>query len=347
MNSKLKQIPTNIITGFLGVGKTSSILHLLKHKPENERWAVLVNEFGEIGIDGSLMQGQYSESSGVFIQEVPGGCMCCAAGLPMQVALNQLLTKAKPDRLLIEPTGLGHPVEILQILSDKFYQKILQVEKILTLVDARNLTDSRYTDHDTFNQQISIADIVVGNKQDLYQGGEQARLAAYVEDIFEDMLEDKVDKNLTIKFTERGIINPQWLRGKTAVIARHAHHHHHSSNEADLNSLDLNPLDLNSMDIPETGYIKAENEGEGFTSIGWRFDSHKVFNRNKLHVFLSGLNTERMKAAFITEQGIFGYNLTPDSLTEIELDEIAESRIDIIAYQRESNWQENLLACID
>ena len=101
------------------------------------------------------------------------------------------------------------------------------------------------------------------------------------------------------------------------------------------------------MDIPDAGYIKAENEGEGFTSIGWRFDSHKVFNRNKLHVFLTGLNTERLKAAFITEQGIFGYNLTPDSLTEIELDEIAESRIEIIAYQRESNWQENLLACID
>ncbi len=54
-----------------------------------------------------------------------------------------------------------------------------------------------------------------------------------------------------------------------------------------------------------------------------------------------------MKAAFITEQGIFGYNLTPDSLTEIELDEVAESRIEIIAYQREPNWQENLMACID
>lgn len=157
MASKVKKISTNIITGFLGVGKTSAILHLLKNKPENERWAVLVNEFGEIGIDGSLLKGQYSENSGVFIREVPGGCMCCAAGLPMQVALNQLLTKAKPDRLLIEPTGLGHPVEILQILSDKFYQQILQVEKILTLVDARNLTDRRYTEHDTFNQQISIA----------------------------------------------------------------------------------------------------------------------------------------------------------------------------------------------
>jgi G3E family GTPase len=332
MNSKLKQIPTNIITGFLGVGKTSSILHLLKHKPDNERWAVLVNEFGEIGIDGSLMQGQHSENSGVFIQEVPGGCMCCAAGLPMQVALNQLLTKAKPDRLLIEPTGLGHPVEILQILSDKFYQQILKVEKILTLVDARNLTDSRYTEHDTFNQQISIADIVVANKHDLYQGDELATLESYVKKI--------VKSNITVSFTEQGRIDPQWLQGETAAIARHAHHHHHGSNNPE-----LNPLDLNRMNIPEAGFIKAENEGEGFSSIGWRFDSHKVFNRKKLHVFLTGLNAERMKAVFITEQGIFGYNLTSDALTEIELDEAMESRVEIIAYERDPQWQEALLEC--
>ena len=87
----ISAVPTNIITGFLGAGKTSTILHLLKTKPEQERWAVLVNEFGEIGIDGSLLESQHSEQHGVYIREVPGGCMCCTAGLPMQVALAQLL----------------------------------------------------------------------------------------------------------------------------------------------------------------------------------------------------------------------------------------------------------------
>ena len=152
----IRAIPTNIITGFLGVGKTSTILHLLKSKPNNERWAVLVNEFGEIGIDGALVQGQQTEEQGVFIREVPGGCMCCAAGLPMQIALNQLLAKAKPDRLLIEPTGLGHPKEVLQVLSAEYYQEVLSLQKTLILVDARKLTDSRYTEHETFNQQIAI-----------------------------------------------------------------------------------------------------------------------------------------------------------------------------------------------
>ena len=78
-----KRIPTNIITGFLGVGKTTTILQLLKDKPEGEKWAVLVNEFGEIGIDGAILSDQ-----GALIKEVPGGCMCCTAGVPMSVGIT-------------------------------------------------------------------------------------------------------------------------------------------------------------------------------------------------------------------------------------------------------------------
>ncbi|NQZ09975.1 MAG: GTP-binding protein, partial [Algicola sp.] len=153
----IKDVPTNIITGFLGVGKTTAILHLLKSKPEHQRWAVLVNEFGEIGIDASLIEGQSAQTSkqagGLFITQVPGGCMCCASGVPMQIALNALLTKAKPDRLLIEPTGLGHPKEVLKVLRAKHYQDVLQLNATVTLVDARHISDERYTNHDTFNQQ--------------------------------------------------------------------------------------------------------------------------------------------------------------------------------------------------
>jgi len=109
MNSEtfgIRAVPSNIITGFLGVGKTSAIVYLLKYKPINERCAILVNEFGEIGVNGSLFEGQHSNGDGVFIREVPGGCMCCAAGLPMQIALNQLLAKAKPDHTAAEALAI-------------------------------------------------------------------------------------------------------------------------------------------------------------------------------------------------------------------------------------------------
>lgn len=328
--NRIEAVPTNIITGFLGVGKTSAILHLLKSKPANERWAVLVNEFGEIGVDGSLFQGQHSEGGNVFIREVPGGCMCCAAGLPMQIALNQLLARAKPDRLLIEPTGLGHPIEVLEVLTAEYYFNVISIEKIITLVDARNLADPRYTEHATFNQQIAIADVVVGNKQDLYQPQDRVQLEHYAK--------SKSQSELEVIFTEQGRLSLTTLEGSTHASVG-SHHQHHHSKGAEQDSLVNAPL-------PESGYLKAVNQGEGFHSIGWRFDSRKIFNRQALFLFLSGVVAERVKAVFITESGIFGYNLTPDALTEIELDDCFESRIDIIASEICEQWEAQLLDCL-
>ena len=101
-------IRTNLITGFLGVGKTTAVRHLLAHRPEGERWAVLVNEFGEIGVDGALL-----DDTGVAVTEVPGGCVCCVSSQAFTVGLNRLIREQRPERILIEPTGLGHPAQII------------------------------------------------------------------------------------------------------------------------------------------------------------------------------------------------------------------------------------------
>ncbi|MCW4443655.1 GTP-binding protein [Vibrio splendidus] len=329
--SPMLGIPTNIITGFLGVGKTSAILNLMKNKPVNERWAVLVNEFGEIGVDGSLIQGNQTTQQ-VFIREVPGGCMCCAAGLPMQIALNQLLTEAKPDRLLIEPTGLGHPKEVLQVLSSEHYRKVLSLQKNVTLVDARKLSDSRYADHDTFNQQITIADTVVGNKVDLYQDGDAEKLAEYVTEI--------CHPNTKLVFAHHGKILFEEFEGDTSFFSQQAHHHHqHHAHKQE------KPL-ASELPMPESGMIKATNQGEGFESVGWRFSAEKLFDHQRLRHFLVGLKAERMKAVFITPSGIFGYNLTEDGLTESELDECAETRIEVIGHQIDEDLECQLLKCM-
>ena len=272
----LVAIPTNIITGFLGVGKTTAILQLLRNKPSNERWAVLVNEFGEIGIDGSLLKGHTSEAQGVHIREVPGGCMCCAAGLPMQHALNQLLAAAKLDRLLIEPSGLGHPKEVLEVLSSGYFKNTLALQKTVTLIDARKLADQRYTDHATFQQQLAIADLVVANKQDLYQANEKELLLAYLA---------KHDKaGLDIHYAQHGAFDPTCLNGPTAAVAEEAHLH--ASHE---------PPVLDEQPLPECGYLKATNQGEGFHTVGWRFAGNKIFQHDKLFSILCGIEAERMK----------------------------------------------------
>lgn len=327
-NLKIAGVPTNLITGFLGVGKTSAILHLLRHKPARERWAVLVNEFGEMGVDGGLFRGQHAEEAGVFVREVPGGCMCCAAGLPMQLALNALLRKARPDRLLIEPTGLGHPVEVLRTLATEPNQDVLTLEKVITLVDARKLADSRYTEHATFNQQIAMADMVVGNKQDLYAPGDQERLQAYVK------TQNPFD--IPIVATAQGVLDPAWLSGKTRFRLFAPGHPHLPSTETQ------SPSDA---PIPRRGYLQATHAGEGFTSMGWRFAANQVFSRDQLRAFFRGLTVERMKATCITEQGGFGYNGTRDGFTETALAHCAESRVEIIAAQADDRWEEQLLAC--
>ncbi|ERB65911.1 GTP-binding protein [Vibrio coralliilyticus OCN008] len=324
----IKAVPTNIITGFLGAGKTSAILKLMQHKPADERWAILVNEFGEIGVDGSLFQGQHNRTEQVFIREVPGGCMCCAAGLPMQIALNQLLTEAKPNRLLIEPTGLGHPKEVLQVLSSKHYQEVLSLQKTLTLVDARQLSDERYTLHDTFNQQIAISDTIVGSKVDLYQGDEKRQLDAYVTKL------GGSDKRVI--FAEFGNIPFDEFEGPTLANEQGGHHHHHGQSK---------PLAAD-LPMPESGIIKAVNEGEGFRSIGWRFSPDKVFSRQKLALMLVELNVERMKAVFITDMGVLGYNMTSDGLTEVILDDGFESRVEFISDNLDDEIEAQLLACV-
>ncbi len=323
----ISEVPTNILTGFLGAGKTSAILQLLAQKPADERWAVLVNEFGEIGVDGSLFQGQHKEESGIYIREVPGGCMCCAAGLPMQMALNLLMACAEPQRLLIEPTGLGHPLEVLQVLSSGYYRDVLSIQQVVTLVDARQLVDSRYTEHSSFNQQIAIADLIVGNKQDLYGPEDRPGLRDYVK--------AHGRQGATVIFAEQGRIDPALLEGSTRAVANVDSHSQPAKDE---------PIPAEPV-LPECGYLKAVNQGEGFASVGWRFSADRVFNRARLFALFSSLKVERMKAVFVTEDGVFGYNLAGDGLAEIELEDCLESRIEIITSGALDDWEQQLLNC--
>lgn len=313
--SLIKQVPTNVITGFLGVGKSTAIMHLMKSKPDSERWAVLVNEFGEVGIDGSIFQGHQGEQQGVFIREVPGGCMCCAAGLPMQIALNMLLAKAKPHRLLIEPTGLGHPKEVLSTLHGEYYKDVLDIQRTITLVDARKLADARYVGHEIFQQQLEQADVVVANKADLYVGDEYMHLKSYLMENFSQPPEE-------IYQVSNGEVALSWLQGKAQRLPPASHHHEPAGTIAKVLP--------GESGFAENGFISVKNQGEGFFSQGWVFKAELVFDRSKLYDLLVAENIERLKAVFITNEGIMAFNKVDEVLTLISLDEASDSRIELI-----------------
>lgn len=317
-------VKTNVITGFLGTGKTTAIAHLLTQKPEHERWAVLVNEFGEIGIDGAILSAKSQEDKGVFIEEVPGGCMCCASKIPMQIALNNLLKKSRPHRLLIEPTGLGHPKEVMQVLGNKYYKDVLDLKSTLTLVDARYLDDPRYLGHETFNQQLALAGIIVGNKSDLYQNIDREALTNYLNEL--------LPGDYQLKYSEQGKLPIDWLETQTK----------HRISTSSVNVLNDAPV-TKEPDIPKAGYLKAVNSAKSFQSIGWRFAATKVFEYGKLIPALKQIKADRIKGIFITNKGIFAINRSSNSFFEQRVTTAKESRVEIICQQINDQWEEHLM----
>lgn len=324
----MKPTTVNVITGFLGVGKTTAILNLLQQKPDDELWAILVNEFGEIGVDGGLLQGQAPSRDDVMVFEIPGGCMCCAAGLPMEMALSQLFFLASPDRIIIEPTGLGHPAEVLTVLASGAWRDRLTLRTTVALVDARHMTDDRHCKHRSFIQQLEIADVILANKIDLATPQDLQRLSIYLEELNVPITD--------VVHVERGALALSILNAHSAWSPTEKAHHH----------VDPDYILAADIPMPACGFLRADNSGEGYESVGWRFSADKTFQYAKVVRFLKALEADRIKAVLITDEGVIGFNVSGFEFTEWPIDDCLESRLEIISVASDSRWEQGLLECL-
>jgi len=312
----IHHIPTNLIMGFLGVGKTTAILDLLKQKPDNENWAVLVNEFGKIGIDGAIYA-----AAGVTVKEIAGGCLCCAVGLPFQVSINRLLKEVRPDRLLIEPTGLGHPKKVLDMLVTGSNKEILDVRASICLVDPEKFKDSRYTTHKNFIDQIALSDVLVANKMDL---ADQPAIK-----LFHQYAEKSIPKKDLISETEQGQLDIAWLdiqrnMQRTAVFPNA----HQGSNISATEKTD--PI--------------LNNKADGYQSSGYVFPKQIQFDFNQLDRALKQLNLERVKGIVNTERGWFIVNGTGNTINYIPTDSSSKSRVETISRENAFQLVSNILS---
>jgi len=198
MSDIIQNVATNIISGFLGVGKTTAILSLFANKPANEKWGVLVNEFGKIGIDGRVYQAE-----SIAVKEIPGGCVCCAQGLPLQVAVNRFLRETRPDRLIIESSGIGHPAGVLKTLKGDHFKTVLSLKAGICLIDPRQLQQPEFFQNALFKEQVQLADILVANKIDL---ADKEALA-----LFYELAENISPKKEVIATTTKGVLQTTWL----------------------------------------------------------------------------------------------------------------------------------------
>lgn len=157
----MRKLKTTILTGFLGAGKTTLLNQLLLNS-KGERIAVIVNEYGEIGIDGKLVLETQDE-----IIELNNGCVCCTVRTDLIAAIRGLLQSSRHvDRIVVETSGLADPAPVIQsFILDEILAKQLDLDAIVTVVDARHI--SKQLDLDEAREQISFADVLLLNKIDL------------------------------------------------------------------------------------------------------------------------------------------------------------------------------------
>ena len=158
-----KKTSVNLITGSLGAGKTTLLRNFIEQKPQNENWAVLVNEFGAIGIDGPLLSSQNS----ISVSQIPGGCICCTAQNELKEAIEQILEQYTPDRLFIEPTGLGEPDTLVDLLQSQYFQQRFEIQTVFAVLDAATTKITDFEQYTIMQNLLNMADAVILNKSSL------------------------------------------------------------------------------------------------------------------------------------------------------------------------------------
>ncbi|MCP4670009.1 MAG: GTP-binding protein [Desulfobacula sp.] len=151
-----------IITGFLGTGKTTLLKRILESSADLSKTVVLINEFGKIGIDKSLIK----NTAAADIVELTSGCICCSLKTDMIQSLQILRHEYAPERLVIEATGVADPLSIIQALNDRIIKPHFELEKVITVVDS-DFWEAREVFGTVFQSQLDQADIILLNKIDV------------------------------------------------------------------------------------------------------------------------------------------------------------------------------------
>nr|WP_227680474.1 GTP-binding protein [Psychrobacter sp. SWN149] len=356
-----QNIPCTLVTGFLGAGKTTVINQLLATKPVDERWALLINEFGHIGIDGALLassQDSTAEQDSIAIREVSGGCICCTSQLPLQIAISRLLSDHHPQRLLIEPTGLAHPRELIRQLSASHWQTALKMQAVITVLSGVQWQQVKYRTHEGFQAHVRDADVLVVNRYDQLNAGEKQALiewiatlnsqASIIWAVSEPMTTDTTEASsvdlakayasaLSTQLSKPSQVISAQRKVAIASLQRSTVSLRPQTNSLTMASSASTAIDeSDTQNITNTGtdtdlpYRYHENQ-QDLALAGWRLPASYILNADDLQNWLLALpNWQRIKGVVHTSDGWLQINFTPDSLTTSTVETQSDSRLEII-----------------
>ena len=247
------KIPATVVTGFLGAGKTTLIRHMLQNA-NGKRIALIINEFGDLGVDGDILKGCGDETCREEdVVELSNGCICCTVADDFIPTMEKLLAREdKPDHIVIETSGLALPQPLVRAFNWPGISTKVTVDGVVTVVDGRAVHDGQFAhnvaavdaqraqdenlDHETplselFEDQIACADMIVVNKTDL--------LAASEADGLTTRLKSESRDGVQVVKTSMGalpvdVLLGQGIGAESDLESRHeVHHHHHHDDDHD------------------------------------------------------------------------------------------------------------------
>jgi cobalamin biosynthesis protein CobW len=244
------KIPATVITGFLGAGKTTLIRHMLENA-EGKRIALIINEFGDLGVDGDILKGCGDETcTEDDIMELSNGCICCTVADDFVPTMEKLLARDnKPDHIVIETSGLALPQPLIRAFNWPEISTQVTVDGVVTVVDGKAVSEGRFAhnvaavdaqrkmdenlDHETplselFEDQIACADMIVVNKSDL--------LSAEASDSLAKQLKSESRDGVQVVKASMGALPVDVLLGQGIgaegdMKARNEVHHHHHDHD--------------------------------------------------------------------------------------------------------------------
>ncbi|MDD6902439.1 MAG: GTP-binding protein [Eubacteriales bacterium] len=281
-------VKVDIISGFLGAGKTTLIKNLFKSSMKNEKVVLIENEFGEIGVDGTFLK-----ESGVEIKEINSGCICCSLVGDFSSSMKEVVEKFNPDRIIIEPSGVGRLSDIIKAVEK--VEEELKINIVATVVDGGKCKMYHKNFGEFYNDQIAQAKTVIVSKTEKLSESK-------INDALEIIRE--LNPDVTVITTPVSELDPEKVldtlqsdkSGYDELLkslleeAEHEHHHHHHDDDDDEDEHEHCHHHHDDDDDDGEHHCHHHHADEVFTS--WGEETAKAYSKAELDAILKTLADE-------------------------------------------------------
>ena len=289
----MKKTPITIITGYLGAGKTTLLRRILR-EPE-KKLAIIMNEFGEIGIDTKIIRGK-----NVKIKELAGGCVCCSLTGEFEAGIKEIISRYKPEWIIVETTGVAEPDAIVFDIEKNLPQ--VRLDSVITVVDSDSMIRFPSLGH-TGRIQIEMADLILLNKVDLITTNQLKEVQELVKSI---------NQKAQILYTTKCNIEPRLLFGIETEKKVTKKEKEHLKNEgiqyfsfSTDEKVSLKKIEKVLRNLPPEiyrakGFLKTENKNFLFNYVSGRFN-FEPFETKKTELVFLGKKISKFKKDIIME----------------------------------------------